>query len=658
MPCKMLGFMRAIAVIFTACLTAATMATSSRAGITAIQKVIELLKDMKVQAEADMKDEATKFAKFEVWCGQQKETKGKDIKQAESDVASLTASIELGESTITKLDEKMIELKDRLGKLSTESDKMTAVREEEASNYRATAGDLQESLDALAEALKTLKAQQTDDGAAASLLQVQKLSLLPAESRNVLTDFLQTSQDGPAYEFKSSNIVSMMADLQDQFSKEKMDVDEKEKKQAQAYNVAIEALNKEKKAVTMELGIKEKEKSETAQKKASAEGDLADRQQTLEEDSKYLSDTTALCEMKKADMAKRTETRTEEISTIGKVIEIISGKAVSGGKAALISTPVKMGVAFVQLQGKSQRRSPQETVAAFLEQRARLQGSRLLAQAAHSAQSDPFEKVMKMIQDLIIKLQEEATAETEQKGYCDKELAENGVRQETKTAEKESLETKIEELEASIAKLVQENAELSTEVKSLTDAIAKATSDREESKANNEKTIKEAKAAEAAVQDALKLLQEFYEKSAEATAFAQQPDTFSTPYKGMQGEGGGVIGLLEVIASDFTKLEMETSTEEAQEASEYSKYMSDASQDKAVKETTLKNNAAKKIDQEGDLQSDEEDLRTVKAQLEEAKESYAKLKPMCVDTGITYGERKAQRETEIQSLEEAIKLLK
>lgn len=43
------------------------------------------------------------------------------------------------------------------------------------------------------------------------------------------------------------------------------------------------------------------------------------------------------------------------------------------------------------------------------------------------------------------------------------------------------------------------------------------------------------------------VFQEFYAKAAEATAFVQkQPEIFDSPYKGMQSENGGVVGMLEV----------------------------------------------------------------------------------------------------------------
>ena len=54
-------------------------------------------------------------------------------------------------------------------------------------------------------------------------------------------------------------------------------------------------------------------------------------------------------------------------------------------------------------------------------------GSRNLAMLAEHLDEDPFVKVKKMVRDLIWKLKEEATAETEQKGWCTAELKSNKV---------------------------------------------------------------------------------------------------------------------------------------------------------------------------------------------------------------------------------------
>merc|ERR1719440_659848 len=114
--------------------------------------------------------------------------------------------------------------------------------------------------------------------------------------------------------------------------------------------------------------------------------------------------------------------------------------------------------------------------------------------------------------------------------------------------------------------------------------MAKATKLRTEEKAKNSETISDSEEAQTAVAQALTVLKEFYAKAAEATALLQQkaePEIFDSPYKGMGAENGGVVGMLEVIESDFARLEAETSSAEATAQKSYDTFMTDSKVDKA-----------------------------------------------------------------------------
>merc|ERR1719326_88541 len=135
-----------------------------------------------------------------------------------------------------------------------------------------------------------------------------------------------------------------------------------------------------------------------------------------------------------------------------------------------------------------------------------------------------------------------------------------------KTEAVTGLTAEIDELEASIAALTEQIGELTKAVSDLDAAVAKATKIREAEKAKNADTVSDAQEAQKAVTQALQVLKEFYEKAGDATAMTQQqptaPEIFDKPYKGMGGENGGVVGMLEVILSDFERLESDTKAAE------------------------------------------------------------------------------------------------
>merc|ERR1719198_61952 len=257
-----------------------------------------------------------------------------------------------------------------------------------------------------------------------------------------------------------------------------------------------------------------------------------------------------------------------------------------------------------------------------------------------------------MIKDLIVKLMEEATEETEHKGWCDTEMTSN-----KQTANGE-------ELTAKISKLSNKIAELSDSISEIDAAVAEATALRETEKTKNAKTIED---AQVAVAKALTVLQEFYAKAATATSLVQTktkqepasdaPATFSKPYTGMGGSNTGIVGMLEVIQGDFARLESETTTAESAADEEFTRFTDDSSEDKAVKNTDLENAEKDKSVAEADLTTTKKTLGATQTELDAALDYYDKLKPSCVDAGLSYEERVRMREEEIQSLQESLKIL-
>merc|ERR1719473_1818385 len=264
-----------------------------------------------------------------------------------------------------------------------------------------------------------------------------------------------------------------------------------------------------------------------------------------------------------------------------------------------------------------------------------------------------------MIKDMVVKLMEEANEEAEHKGWCDTELSTNEQTRKQKTQAVEVLHAEIDQLEASVAKLTQEITDLSAAVAELDTAVAEATKIREDEKAKNTVTIKDAQDAETATAQALSVLREFYAKAGDATSFVQkkQPEVFDTAYTGMQAENGGVTGMLEVIQSDFARLESETGAAEAQSQKEYDEFMQDSAVDKAAKSKDIEHKSGKKTNQEQTLVEKKDDLFSTQKELDAAMTYYEKLKPSCVDAGISYEDRVARRKEEIESLQEALRIL-
>merc|ERR1719410_2724096 len=269
-----------------------------------------------------------------------------------------------------------------------------------------------------------------------------------------------------------------------------------------------------------------------------------------------------------------------------------------------------------------------------------------------------------MIQDLIINLMEQANTEADNKAYCDTELATNQQTREIKTAEVDELTANIEKDTATSARLSEEIAELSESIADLRRQQAVASKNRNAEKATNAKTVEEAKAAQAAVEKATQILKEFYAKAADATLLQgssglsqEMAQAAQAPYKGMQSASGGIMGFLDVILSDFARLESDTNSAEDRAAATFEKFMDETNQEIAVKETAKSHKEGNKQQTDANIDSLKKELKLTQGEMDAALAYYEKLKPSCIGETASFEERTAMRKEEIESLKEALRIL-
>merc|ERR1711865_700351 len=144
----------------------------------------------------------------------------------------------------------------------------------------------------------------------------------------------------------------------------------------------------------------------------------------------------------------------------------MSGGAVSGAADKHLPALIQKSVSFIQLSGEATNPA-QARVAQFLREKASAINSRVLSALAVRVTEDPFSKVKKMIKDLIVRLMEEANEEAEHKGWCDIELSTNEQTRKEKTESVETLHAEIDQLTASVAKLIEDITNLSGAVAEL-----------------------------------------------------------------------------------------------------------------------------------------------------------------------------------------------
>ena len=397
-------------------------------------------------------------------------------------------------------------------------------------------------------------------------------------------------------------------------------------------------------------------KGKRAAASAEAKGELSTTKADKAADEELKAETEAVYKEKSVAFEENQKVRAAEIEALAKALEIMSGGAVAGAykKRINLAQTSESAPALIQLRISSKMAS-KEQAAEFLRKRAQALNSKTLAAFAEQVNPNAFGKVIGMIEDLVAKLKEEAAAEADHKAWCDEQLKANKLKRNKKTAQSEKLSAEIEAQTSTIATLGEEIETLAKEQADLTKAMQEATHIREEEKAENTAIVADAAAGMEAVQNALVVLKEFY--SAQASFVQQQQAPEMAAYKGMQSAKGGVVGMLEVIETDFARLKAETEASESAAASAYDTFMADSTADKDEHHKAEVKLRLDKDENEFQKSQTIKDLEATNAELAKANEYYSYLKPSCVEVHVSFEDRVAGRKAELAALREAYDIL-
>jgi len=263
--------------------------------------------------------------------------------------------------------------------------------------------------------------------------------------------------------------------------------------------------------------------------------------------------------------------------------------------------------------------------------------------AMQSGSSDVFAKVKSLISNMIEKLLSEAQEDATEKAFCDKEMAETEAKKQDKDANIEKLSTKIDSMSAKSAQLKGQVAELQKQLAALASTQAEADKLRAEEKGAFDVNSAEMAKGVAGVQNALKVLNDYYAKAAD--------------HGSAGGAGAGIIGLLEVVESDFSKGLAEMQAAEQSAVSEYDQLSKANDIEKATKsqDSKYKSKEAKGLDKE--TTEANADKATEQQELDAVMDYYKGIKARCIAKAETYAERTRRRSEEIAGLKEALTIL-
>merc|ERR1719161_2298942 len=222
----------------------------------------------------------------------------------------------------------------------------------------------------------------------------------------------------------------------------------------------------------------------------------------------------------------------------------------------------------------------------------------------------------------------------------------------------DKLQARIDGATSTIAENTESIKTLEAEVAEIDKAKAEATAIRTTENADYMKASKDFKDSAEAVAKAIEVLKNFYEGS-----FLQVKA--KTDLKSKQPSFGGaksdiastIISVLEMSEEDFTTLLAECEATEDEAVKAYEKLTDENKISKATKETSAKGKASEVKSLTVQLGHSKEDHASTSSELDAVNAYIDKLKPQCVEKAMSYAEKKAKREAEIEGLKEALSIL-
>merc|ERR1719329_1578168 len=483
-----------------------------------------------------------------------------------------------------------------------------------------------------------------------------KASVISTGDANTLSSFVQTTADddddeagapdAAVYQSHSGGIIDTLNGLLEKAEAQLNTATGTETANKNNYEQLKQSLTDEIKYANKDKDDATKNLATSAETKAAADGDLEVTTKDLNEDLKDLAGLQAECMSKASDFEAEVTSRGEELKALAMAKKaVVENTAGAGGQSysffqssSLITSKVDLArfeaVRYIKDLARKQNAPALSQLASRMASVIRMEGS---------DREDVFTKIKGMVTDMIAKLEQEAADAADLKGWCDKEIAEATEKKEDATAELEKLTTKFDSatarsktLKEEVATLQQELAELSRTQSEMDDLRAKEKAAFEKNKPEMEMGLKGVKLA-------LKILNDYY-----ATAAA---------HSSSEGAGSGIIGMLEVIESDFTKGLSELEAMESQAASAYDMQ----TKENAVSKTTKDQDVKYKTKEAAGLDKSASELSTdreaVQSELDATLEYLASLAKKCTYKVESYAERKARRESEIEGLKNAMDIL-
>jgi len=649
----------------------------------------------KVQEEGEK--ETALYDKYMCYC----KTAGSDLQasidKAGSSISELGTKIKAGEEQKVALSEELKTAQSDRTAAKAAMAEAKAVREKEAAAYAAEKADSDKDIAAVDKATAAISS-----GMAGSFLQTSGAkmlkqillgkhdSLMDDERQDILAFLSGSSEYAP----QSGQILGILKQMGDEMKKNAAEAAAAEADSIKTFDALMAAKKKEVLALTKEIETKLERVGALGVEIAQMKNDLGDTEEALLADKDFLANLDENCETKKKEWEVIVKTRAEELAALADTIKVLNDDdALELFKKTL---PSASSLMQVQVSNKESRKKALLLLQTVLTSEKQRRPELEMIALALKGKKIGFDKVIKMIDDMITTLKIEQADDDAKKEYCGVQLDQADDKKKGLERSVSDLETAIENAKEDIAKLGEEIEALKAGIKELDKMVVEATEQRKEENEDFKELMASNTAAKELMKFAKNRLNKFYnpklykappktELSREdrivenmsgtaapttapggiagtgITVLAQTshgeappppPETFG-PYTKKSEDSMGVMAMMDLLIADLDKEMTESETEEKDAQADYEKTMRDSAEKRTKDSKLLGEKESTKADLETDLETHTEDKASTTKELMATMQYIQSLHNEC-DWLLKYFDvRKEARSSEIDALGKA-----
>jgi hypothetical protein len=663
-----------------------------------VQRVVELVQNLKTKIKEDAKKEQVVYDKYACWCEKTTERTTAAIAEAKALIEDRSTYILEAKGRLGSAGAEIANFKKQIAENLEAQGAAESLRKKENTDYLKTKGALEQGISNLDKAITVLGAATSSKGAshltgshpelgvmetnavvetrmltvAAGVRSAMRLYAkhnnddmnLRSEDFAVVKNFLSSpgayvqmgSPHKGEYQSQSQGIQGILKDMHDSFQRDLADAIEEEKAKQADYDSLMKTKREDEVLLKSTLTKKDTSEGDDTKGLADANTEREETQAQLKSDEELLETTTTSCKAKANEWAERSRLRSEELAGINEAIDILTSPDAVATFATADST-------FVQTRSVKTDSSQTKAYNILKDTASKTQNVRLamLASKVYAGEGSHFDKVIEDIEKMISKLRDEEQSDIDHKDWCESERNKANTANEDLEYAKDSLDKGMKRSGAKIAELNKEHAATKKDMSDLKKEMEDALDVRNAENAAFKDSIKADTDAVTLLTKAIGALSKFYEKNAllqkqdpeYTTDENKPPEAEFTSATSSGSTNTGIVSTLGGIKEDLVNEMKVARTEEAEADAAYRKLLKesqDAMDAMDRKCVDLKASIAEQNKLISDLQETYDDKQAQK----DATDDYLDdLKENCDWIMNEFENRKKQRKDELAGLDDA-----